>query len=141
MPLNVMVVDDSGVMRAMMVRTLRTSRLPLREIHEAADGEQALALLDAHWIDLALVDLNMPGMSGEELIRAIRSNPATAELAILVVSAEDRESRLACVRAQHAAFLQKPFTLDALRTEVQRLTGARPVEQVSAHAPETVLPG
>ena len=126
MALNVMIVDDSAVMRAMIVRTLRTSRLPLREIHEAGEGVHALALLDAHWIDLALVDLNMPGMSGEELIEEIRSNPATADLAILVISAEDRESRLTWIRERGAAFLQKPFTLDAFRAEVQRLTGAQP---------------
>ena len=121
MSLNVIVVDDSAVMRAMMIRTLRTSRVALRDIHEAADGEQALAELDAHWIDLALVDLNMPGMSGEELVRAIRADLPPALAAHLV-------------RAHGAAFLQKPFTVEALRAAVEQLTGVRPVDGAHASA-------
>jgi two-component system chemotaxis response regulator CheY len=124
MSFNVLVVDDSAVVRAMIIRTLRTSGLPLSEVHESADGRAALDVLDAHWIDIALVDLNMPGMSGEELIEQVRANPATADLAILVVSGEDGAARIAQIRERGAAFLQKPFTVQTLREEIRRLTAA-----------------
>jgi two-component system chemotaxis response regulator CheY len=137
MSLNVLVVDDSAVMRAMIIRTLSRSQLPLRDVHEAAEGMEALQLLDAHWIDLALVDLNMPGMSGEALIEAIRENPGIADLAILVISGEDRETHLSWIREQRADFLQKPFTLDAFRAAVERLTGARPAEPIVTSVAET----
>ena len=68
MSLNVLVVDDSAVMRAMIIKTLRLSGLPLGEVHEAANGQEGLGTLDEHWIDLVLVDINMPVMNGEEMI-------------------------------------------------------------------------
>jgi two-component system chemotaxis response regulator CheY len=123
MALNVLVVDDSAVMRAMIIRTLRVSRLPVREIHEASNGREALALLDREWIDLALVDINMPEMTGEELIDRVRSLPTLSDLPLIVVSTEGSETRIARIRARGAAFVHKPFTPERLRDEIVRLTG------------------
>lgn len=123
MSLNVLVVDDSRVMRAMVVRSLRLSGLPLGEVCEAGDGAEALRLLGGNWIDLALVDLNMPVLDGEALIRALREDPATADLAVVVVSTEGSESRIERLRALGAAFVHKPFTPEALREVVLRITG------------------
>lgn len=124
MALNVIVVDDSAVMRAMIIKTLRLSRLPVREIHQSSNGVEALAVLDEHWIDLALVDINMPEMNGEELIERVRANPATADLAIVVVSTEGSRTRIARLQAHGAGFVHKPFTPERLRAEIVRLTGA-----------------
>ena len=56
MALNVLVVDDSGVMRAMILRTLEMSGIDLGQVHQAANGREALAVLEEHWVDMALVD-------------------------------------------------------------------------------------
>jgi len=125
MALNVLVVDDSAVMRAMIIKTLRVSRLPVREIHEASNGREALALLDREWIDLALVDINMPEMSGEELIDRVRAMPTLADLPLIVVSTEGSETRIARIRARGAAFVHKPFTPERPREGIARLTGVR----------------
>ncbi len=61
---NTLVVDDSAVMRRMIIRTLELSGVPVGDIHEAGHGKEALAVLDEHWVDLALVDINMPVMNG-----------------------------------------------------------------------------
>ena len=55
MALNVLVVDDSAVMRSMLIRTLRLSGLPLTNVYQAGNGAEALASLAAHEVDLALV--------------------------------------------------------------------------------------
>lgn len=123
MALNVLVVDDSAVMRAMVIRALRLSRLPLGEVHQAGNGREALTSLQSHWLDLALVDLNMPLMDGEELIDRVRENPATAGVAILVVSTESSEARIQRLLAKGARFVHKPFTPETLRSEVVALTG------------------
>ncbi len=68
MALNVLVLDDSAVMRAIIIKTLKLTGLPLGGIHEAANGKEGLEVLDANWVDLALVDINMPVMTGEEFI-------------------------------------------------------------------------
>jgi len=61
MALNVLIVDDSVVMRTMVLKVLRMSGVPLGEVHQAANGQEGLAALDGNWIDLVLADINMPG--------------------------------------------------------------------------------
>ena len=123
MSLNILVVDDSSVMRKMIVRTLEMSGLPLGEVHQAPDGAKALALLDAHWIDLALVDIHMPVMDGEEMIARVRATPDIANLPIVVVSSESNEARIERLRERVAGFVHKPFTPEGLRATVNHVLG------------------
>jgi two-component system chemotaxis response regulator CheY len=123
MALNVLVVDDSAVMRAMVIKSLRLSGLPLNAVHEAGNGEEALQVLDEQWVDLALVDINMPVMNGEELLTRVRQNPDIADLPIIVVSTEGSETRIHAIRARGAEFVHKPFTPEKLRETVLHITG------------------
>ena len=123
MSLNILVVDDSSVMRRMIVRTLEMSGLPLGEVHQAPDGEKALALLDQHWIDLALVDIHMPVMNGEELIARVRATPDIADLPIVVVSSESSQAKIEHIRERVAGFVHKPFTPEELRATVTQVLG------------------
>lgn len=123
MEFNVLVVDDSSVMRAMIIRTLKMSGLPLGEVHEAGNGVQALEALDENWVDLALVDINMPVMNGEELIDRVRDTPELRDLAVIVVSTESSVTRIEKVQRQGARFVHKPFTPEILREEVLAVTG------------------
>jgi two-component system chemotaxis response regulator CheY len=68
-PVNVLIVDDSATMRAIIRRTVRMAGVELGALHEAANGREALAVLEAHPIDTMFTDLNMPVMSGTELLR------------------------------------------------------------------------
>src|ERR1700738_1495524 len=72
MPLNVLVTDDSAVMRAMIIKTLQMTGVELGDVLQASNGAEALAVLDEQWVDLALVDINMPVMNGLELLEIIR---------------------------------------------------------------------
>jgi len=123
MSLNVLVVDDSSVMRAMIIKTLRLSGLPLGEVHEAANGREGLQALDRHWIDLALIDINMPVMNGEELLDKMRQNPETADVPVVVVSTEGSETRIETLRQKGAGFVHKPFTPETLRETILEITG------------------
>lgn len=133
MTFNVLVVDDSEVMRAMVIRVLRLSGLPLGEIHQAGDGRAGLELLERHWIDLALLDINMPVLDGEAMIERVRANPETRDLGVIVVSTESSATRIQRLRAHGAAFVHKPFTPETLRRTILDVTGltdeqlARPV--------------
>ena len=93
MALNILVVDDSSVMRAIIIKTLHLSQLPVGEVHQASNGQEALKVLDGKWIDLALVDINMPVMDGEEMINRLRQNPATVGLPVIIVSTEGSNTR------------------------------------------------
>jgi two-component system chemotaxis response regulator CheY len=123
MALNVLVVDDSAVMRAMIIRTLRLCGLPCNEIHEASNGAEALRLLEQHWIDLALLDVNMPVMNGEEMLTRVRQNPETADLPVIVVSTAGSDTRIAALRQLGAAFVHKPFAPEVLREAIVGVTG------------------
>ena len=123
MALNVLVTDDSSVMRSMIIKTLHLSGLSLGEVYQAANGAEGLAALDENWIDLALVDINMPVMDGEEMITRLRENPALADLAVVVVSTESSETRINQLEQQGACFVHKPFTPETLRKTIVKLTG------------------
>ena len=122
MGLNVLVVDDSAVMRAMVVKSLRMCGVELGEVHEAGDGEDALRALDDHWVDAALIDINMKRMDGETLLRRLRADSDTAELPVIVVSTESGESRVQALKALGAEFVHKPFTPDQLGEALARIT-------------------
>jgi len=120
--MNVLIVDDSAVMRTMILKTLKLSGLPLGVVHQAGDGATALSILAEHQVDLVLLDLSMPGMRGDELIERIRDNPATRDLRILVVSSDRSPARLEKVESSGAEFLPKPFTPEELSAAVLQLT-------------------
>jgi two-component system chemotaxis response regulator CheY len=133
MALNVLVVDDSAVMRGIIIKTLRLSGLPLSEVHQAANGQEGLQMLDQHWVDLALVDINMPIMNGEEMIDRMRSNPETASLPVLVVSTESSETRIEALTQKGASFVHKPFTPETLRAKIIEMTGVSDESESDAH--------
>ena len=123
MSLNILVVDDSAVMRAMIIRILRLTGLSLGEIYEAPNGQEGLKVLDDKWVDLALVDINMPVMNGEEMIDTIRNSKTIADLPIIVVSTESNIERVEKIRRKKVEFVHKPFTPEVLRKTVLQLTG------------------
>ncbi len=123
MALNVLVVDDSAVMRAMIVRTLKLSGVPLAEIHQAGNGEEGLRVVRDEWVDLILLDVNMPVMNGEEMLTALRAEEATRGLPVIVVSTESSDTRLARLTAQGARIVHKPFPPETLRAMIAEVTG------------------
>ena len=108
------VVDDSRAMRMLMGRLLKDIGFA---VDEAGDGSEALERLrerlSADPVQLALVDWNMPEMSGIELVEAVRSDPAFSSLRIVMVTTETELSQV--MRALDAGadeYLMKPFTRD-----------------------------
>lgn len=122
--MNVLVVDDSAVMRAMIIRTLKLSGLPLEGVLQAGDGAAGLQVMRQEAVDLALVDLNMPVMSGEEMIQRARETPALAHIPIVIVSTDSSQQRADALKHPRTDFVHKPFTPELLRQTIVRLTGA-----------------
>lgn len=108
------VVDDSRAMRMLMGRLLKDVGF---EVDEAGDGSQALERLRERLagnpVQLALVDWNMPEMSGIELVEAVRADPAFASLRIVMVTTETELSQvMRAIEAGADEYLMKPFTRD-----------------------------
>ena len=132
MSFNILIVDDSAVMRAMIARTLRLSGVPVGELHEAGNGAEALERIADHWIDLVLLDINMPVMNGEEMLRRLRADPETAHLPVIVVSTESSETRVQALEELGVAFVHKPFAPEDLRATILRVTGVTPDDEYYA---------
>lgn len=123
MALNVLVVDDSAVMRSIIIKTLRMSGILLGDVFQAGNGEEGLRILDSNWIDLTLLDIHMPVMDGEQMIRQLRQRPETKDMPVLVVTSESNQNRIDLLSQQGAIYVRKPFTPESLRESIIKITG------------------
>ena len=130
-----LVVDDSVSVR-------RTTEIFVRdlgfEVDGAADGIEALERVRRRVPDLALVDMEMPRMNGLEFVRALRADPRSANVAVIMITSRysERHKTLA-LEAGVDVFLTKPYTEDALATQILACLERRP-----AHAPPAApVPG
>lgn len=112
--LYVLVVDDSRVMRQIVIRTLRQAGYDDWEIIEASDGQEALDLALAEQPDLILSDWNMPNMTGIDLLRSLRARGSDIPLAF-VTSEGSQEMRDQADAAGALFLVAKPFTPEAFR--------------------------
>jgi two-component system chemotaxis response regulator CheY len=122
MALNILIVDDSPVMRSFIRKVVGMTALDVGEICEAGHGGEALGLLRQRWMDLVLTDINMPQMNGEELVRQIESDALLRAIPVIVVSTDASENRVEHLLALGAkGYVTKPFTPEALCAEVERV--------------------
>ena len=122
MALNLLVVDDSPVMRAFIRKVINLTALDVGEIVEANHGGEALELLRARWMDLVLTDINMPVMNGEDLVREIEADPLLRAVPVIVVSTDASHHRVGQLLSLGAkGYVTKPFTPEALCAEVERV--------------------
>ncbi|WP_266160180.1 response regulator, partial [Dyella silvatica] len=91
-------------------------------IQEAEDGDNALAMLRAQPFDMVVTDWNMPNMTGIELLRAIRGEPALKALPVLMVTAENnREQIISAAQAGVNGYVVKPFTAVTLKEKLDKI--------------------
>jgi CheY-like chemotaxis protein len=106
-PLRIIVVDDDPIFRSLVVNKI--TRLA-HEVVEAEDGAQAWVRLARETFHLALVDLEMPHLSGDELIRCIRGHPRTRHLPVIVItSRNDTDAVQRSLYSGATSFLTKPI--------------------------------
>ena len=120
----VLVVDDSAVTRALIKRTISLSGLPVHEILEAGDGAEAIQVLAARGADVLITDINMPGMNGVELVRAVRADRVLAQIPVLVVSTDGSHARRQVMEGLGVTgYLSKPFRPEDLRAQLAGVVG------------------
>ena len=115
-----LVVDDFSTMRRIVRNLLK--EMGCVNVEEAEDGTVALAMLKAQKFDFVVSDINMPSMSGFELLAAIKKEDSLKHLPVLMVTAEARKEDI--VRAAQdgaAGYIVKPFTKATLEEKVQKI--------------------
>lgn len=122
--MQILVCDDEPLARARLVRWLEELD-EIGQVHEAANGAEALAACQKHAMDLVLMDIRMPKMDGLEAAAAIRK--AQLPTQVVFCTAYD-EHALEAFRVQALDYLLKPVSREALLSTLQRLTPAEKVE-------------
>ncbi len=115
----VLVVDDNRKTADALVQMLKVLGLEARSAYGASP---AMTLLTHILPDLVLLDINMPGLSGLEVLAYLRREPRLHRVPVLVITADDQpEARQQVLQAGAQGFLVKPITLDTLEKELRRL--------------------
>ena len=113
---NILVVDDEAPMRKLLSSNLKASGYA---VSTAADGAEALKLIEEHSFDLLLLDLNLPGPNGLQVLEAVRRG---GEVPVLVVSGRGRErDKVETLDLGADDYLSKPFGISELLARVKAL--------------------
>jgi two-component system chemotaxis response regulator CheY len=124
MAYRVLIADDSPVMRSFVRRVIELSGFELSDCFEAADGEEALSVLRAEWVDAILTDINMPVVDGEEFLRRLSADPMLRSIPVIVISTDATRNRIDRMMALGArGYVTKPFVPETLRAELERTLG------------------
>jgi CheY-like chemotaxis protein len=113
----VLVADDEGNFLRLIASLLQTAEF---EVLTARDGDEALTLALDERPDAAVLDVNMPKRTGNQVMEAIRANESTHEMAIILMSAYDRDDvTTPCCNGRLERFVRKPFRSQELIRAIQ----------------------
>ena len=121
--MKILIVDDSSVMRKVIKAAADVLDL---ESEEAQDGIEALEKLSVDYenIDLVLLDWNMPGKTGFEVLEEIKGSDTYKSIPVMMVTTEGHKTSIvAAVRAGADNYLVKPFTVDELESKIVECIG------------------
>lgn len=118
--LKFLIVDDFSTMRRIVRGLLK--EMGCNNADEAEDGSVALSMLRAQSYDFVVSDINMPKMTGFDLLKAIKADGSLKHLPVLMVTAEARkEDILLAAQSGAAGYIVKPFTKATLEEKVQKI--------------------
>jgi two-component system chemotaxis response regulator CheY len=119
---NVLVVDDSRIMRNIVKNTFDTLKIPCA-FFEASNGKDALKSLIENKISIVFLDWNMPEMDGLEFLKAVRKTPSYESLPIIMVTSESAKYNVIEALENGATdYIIKPVHENIFREKVQELT-------------------
>lgn len=122
MPYNILIVDDSSTIRKILTRCISHTKISVGTLYEAGDGEEALSILEQHPIHLVMTDINMPKMSGLELLSAMKAQEKWKSLPVLLITTEGRVDTVVDAANRGAAgYVKKPFTADDIQAKIEPL--------------------
>lgn len=118
--MKILIVDDFSTMRRIIKNLLRD--LGFSNTYEADDGVTALPMLKNGDFDFLITDWNMPGMTGIDLLRAVRADEKLGTLPVLMVTAEaKRDQIIEAAQAGVNGYVVKPFTAQALQEKIAKI--------------------
>ena len=124
MPLNrsmrILIVDDFSTMRRIVKNLL--ADLGFTNVDEADDGSTAWPMIQTLSYDLIVSDMNMPNMSGTELLKQLRSDEYLKRIPFILITAEaKREQFLEAAQLGVDGYIVKPFTAEKLNRQIEKV--------------------
>ena len=130
MSLEILVVDDSKTIRGVIKKTLLMTDLNISNIHEATNGAEALELLRKTWVDLVLTDINMPVMTGIELVSTMAEDAVLKDVPVIVISTDGSATRIEELEKKGIrAYVRKPFTPEHIAEKISNVLGVGHVDR------------
>ena len=126
-PLNILIVDDSATMRALLHRVVGLADLPIGTIYQAPNGLEALKILETHSVQAVFTDLNMPVMNGMQLLREMAKRDSWKDLLRIIISTDGSKLRREEARELNVnLYVEKPFRPEVVRDVLCQIAGAEP---------------
>ena len=117
--MRVLIVDDSSVMRKIVERSLRQAGIGIAQVSEAANGVEALAVLNQGKVDLILCDINMPVMDGLEFVKQLGGIEKAKAVPVVMITTEGSEGHVVqALSAGARGYIRKPFTSDQVKEHI-----------------------
>jgi len=124
MSYNILIVDDSVTIRAVIARTLEMAKIPIGNLLEASNGKEALEILENSWIDLMFTDINMPVMDGIEMVNIMIEEDLINTVPVVVISTDGSTTRIEeLYKKGIKAYIKKPFTPEIMKSVITDLLG------------------
>ena len=124
MSFNVLIVDDSSSMRAIIKKIIKVSGFGVGEFVAAADGKEALKMLADKWVDIVLTDINMPRMNGMELIAEMKKDELMRSIPVVMVTTEGSEKKMQEAMGLGASgYVTKPFLPEDIKKTLSSIMG------------------
>ena len=124
MAFNVLIVDDSSSMRAVIKKTLKVSGFNVGQFLMADDGKEALKVLEGEWVDIILTDINMPNMNGIELLTEVKKDEMLKSIPVVMVTTEGSDRVMQeSMRLGAQGYVKKPFRPEEIKGILNSIMG------------------
>lgn len=124
MSFNVLLVDDSGAMRAVIKKIVTISGFQMDQCLEAGNGKEAMEVLANNWVDVIISDINMPEVNGLELLDQLKKNDVLKEIPVIMITTEGSADRMKEAFDRGAkGFIKKPFLPEDIRKTLYQVIG------------------
>ena len=124
MAFNVLIVDDSSSMRAIVKKIIKVSGFNVGEFLDASDGKEALKVLADEWVDIVLTDINMPNVNGMELMAEMRKDELLRSIPIVMITTEGSEKKMQeAMDLGASGYVKKPFLPEDIKRTLSSIMG------------------
>ncbi|OEU74739.1 MAG: two-component system response regulator [Desulfuromonadales bacterium C00003093] len=124
MAFNVLIVDDSSSMRAIIKKIIKVSGFDVGEFLDASDGKEALKVLADEWVDIVLTDINMPNVNGMELMAEMRKDELLRSIPVVMITTEGSEKKMQeAMDLGASGYVKKPFLPEDIKRTLSSIMG------------------